>query len=87
MCGVEGTRQPTRDRGNAVSDPPSPVGAQGTPSHLQPCVGATALYAQCCREWGDKAEPPGWHLQRGPGRQVAPWLQWGWGKDPNPPGW
>lgn len=80
---VEGTRQPTRDRGKAILDPPSPRGGGGGTGGPQPRVGAAAgpcLHAQRCRERGDKADPPRGDTSRGDTPATA-----GMGKGPKPP--
>ena len=64
VCGVEGTRHPTRDRGEVVLDPPSPRGHRGSPATcghvwgLQP--GPACVHSGAGRRV-TRLIPPGWH--------------------------
>lgn len=81
---VEGTRQPTRDRGKAILDPPSPrgggVGAQGVPSHAWGLQPGPACMHSAAGNGVTRLTPPGVTLAEG-----TPQPQRGWGRDPNPP--
>lgn len=83
VCGVEGTKQPMRDRGEVVVDPPFPRGHRGSPATcghvwgLQP--GPACVYS-AAGSGVTRLIPPGWHWQRGTDRQGTTQPQPRWGR-------